>query len=147
MRKDFKTGLFSGLVLVSIFIVWLSFKSGPQQSGFSAQDIPKNQKDSSVPGTVENEAVAVKSSEPAPNTSPPEQSSKVKQVPKAVVAEKDEAKKTQLFHIVAPNETLWSISTEYYGTASKWSKIHQANSDIIKNPDKLTAGMKLLIPD
>ena len=146
MRKDFKTGLFTGLVLVSIFMVWLSFKSGPQGSNPSAASTNSEQERPFVPGSVVNEAVPVTSGEPAVKVSPPKQRVEAKQVPALSVHEKDEVIKTQRFHIVSPNETLWSISTEYYGTAAKWSKIHQANSDIIKNPDKLTAGMKLVIP-
>jgi nucleoid-associated protein YgaU len=55
--------------------------------------------------------------------------------------------KTQRFHIVRKDQTLSVISRQYYGTANKWKKIFDANRDVIKDPDKINTGMKLIIPD
>lgn len=52
-------------------------------------------------------------------------------------------------YTVKKDESLWKISArkEVYGDGSKWNKIYNANkSKIGKNPNKLTAGMKLVIP-
>ncbi len=55
--------------------------------------------------------------------------------------------KTQRFHIVRKNQTLSAISRQYYGTANKWKKIFDANRDVIKDPNKINTGIKLIIPD
>ena len=54
---------------------------------------------------------------------------------------------TQKFHIVQENETLTGISQKYYGTANKWGKIYDFNRNVIKDPNKIHAGIKLIIPD
>jgi nucleoid-associated protein YgaU len=55
--------------------------------------------------------------------------------------------KSQKFHIVARGETLGSISSKYYGSSGKWRKIYDNNRDIIKDPNSLRPGTKLMIPD
>jgi nucleoid-associated protein YgaU len=55
--------------------------------------------------------------------------------------------KTQRFHIVRKDQTLSAISRQYYGTANKWKKIFDANRDVIKDPNKINTGTKLIIPD
>lgn len=55
--------------------------------------------------------------------------------------------KTQRFHIVRKDQTLSAISRQYYGSPNKWQKIVDANRDVIKDPNKLQTGMKLIIPD
>ena len=50
-------------------------------------------------------------------------------------------------HEVVAGETLSTIAKKYYGDASKWSKIVDANKDTLKNPDSLQLGQKLKIPD
>jgi nucleoid-associated protein YgaU len=49
-------------------------------------------------------------------------------------------------HTVAPGDSLSRISLRYYGTASRWNEILQANRDAIRNPDSLALGTKLRIP-
>ena len=53
---------------------------------------------------------------------------------------------TPRFHIVRTGETLSSISYRYYGSASKWQKIRDANRKTIKDANKLRPGIKLIIP-
>jgi LysM repeat protein len=55
--------------------------------------------------------------------------------------------KAEKFYIVRKNQTLSEISSLYYGSANKWQKIVDANPDVIKDPNKIKAGMKLIIPD
>jgi nucleoid-associated protein YgaU len=54
--------------------------------------------------------------------------------------------KTERFYIVRKNQTLSEISRLYYGSANQWHKIIDANPEI-KDPNKIKAGMKLIIPD
>jgi nucleoid-associated protein YgaU len=49
-------------------------------------------------------------------------------------------------HVVAKGESLSKIAQKYYGKASLWTKIHEANKDQIKNPDLIKPGQKLRIP-
>jgi nucleoid-associated protein YgaU len=55
--------------------------------------------------------------------------------------------KTEKFYIVRKNDTLSSISQKYYGSATKWPKIFEANRIIIPDANKLAIGTKLIIPD
>ena len=49
-------------------------------------------------------------------------------------------------HTVRKGERLWDLSKKYYGTGTKWKKIANANKKLIKNPNKLKIGWKLIIP-
>ena len=49
-------------------------------------------------------------------------------------------------HTVAPNETLTSIATKYYGSSKQWQRIHKANLSILPDPNRLQRGMVLVIP-
>jgi nucleoid-associated protein YgaU len=44
-------------------------------------------------------------------------------------------------------DTLSAIAQRHYGKASEWPKIHEANRDVIKDPDKIYPGQKIIIPD
>ena len=50
-------------------------------------------------------------------------------------------------HTVASGDTLSSIAQKYYGDATKSAKIYEANKDILKDPNTLSVGQKLKIPD
>jgi len=49
-------------------------------------------------------------------------------------------------HVVAKNDTLYSLARQYYGDQSKWKVIWEANKDKIPNKDKLKPGTELTIP-
>ncbi len=50
-------------------------------------------------------------------------------------------------HTVREGDTFWIIAEQYYGSGVHWQSIYQANKPIVgANPDKLTTGMKLIIP-
>lgn len=49
-------------------------------------------------------------------------------------------------HTIAPGETLSSISIRYYGTASRWPEILNANRDVLVDEHSFTAGRTLRIP-
>jgi nucleoid-associated protein YgaU len=50
-------------------------------------------------------------------------------------------------HVVEKGESLSKIAQKYYGKASLWTRIHEANKDQIKNPDLIKPGQKLRIPE
>ncbi|HEX7707991.1 MAG TPA: LysM peptidoglycan-binding domain-containing protein [Thermoanaerobaculia bacterium] len=50
-------------------------------------------------------------------------------------------------HEVVRGDTLSAIAKKYYGSANKYTKIFEANRDILDDPDKIKPGQKLTIPD
>lgn len=49
-------------------------------------------------------------------------------------------------HEVVKGDTLSAIAKKYYGKASAYNRIFEANRDILDNPDKIKVGQKLKIP-
>jgi nucleoid-associated protein YgaU len=49
-------------------------------------------------------------------------------------------------HKVAKGETLSHIAQRYFGKASEYNRIFEANRDQLKDPDKIREGMELKIP-
>ena len=50
-------------------------------------------------------------------------------------------------HIVLKGETLTYISHLYYGSSAYWQRIFRANSQTITDPDRLTPGTRLVLPE
>jgi nucleoid-associated protein YgaU len=50
------------------------------------------------------------------------------------------------YHVVAKGDTLSKIAARYYGDATLYPKIVEANRNLIKNPDLIQIGWKLRIP-
>jgi LysM repeat protein len=55
------------------------------------------------------------------------------------------AAEERVYEVVA-GDTLGAISQKYYGKASEYMKIFEANRDILDNPDLIKVGQKLKIP-
>ena len=49
-------------------------------------------------------------------------------------------------YTVQPGDNLSRISKEFYGNSNQYMKIFEANKDKLSDPDKIKAGMELLIP-
>jgi len=49
-------------------------------------------------------------------------------------------------YVIKSGDSLSKIAKQYYGDASKWNKIFEANKDTIKNPDLIHPGQKIIIP-
>ena len=60
----------------------------------------------------------------------------------AVVAPAPEAQ----YHDVVRGDTLSAIAKKFYGDASKYPKIFEANKPMLTHPDKIYPGQKLRIP-
>lgn len=71
----------------------------------------------------------------------------VSNLPDLTIYEQAEPIKTTRFHIVQKGDSLSSIAQHYYGSAAKWRKILSANEKAIKDPNKITPGTKLTIPE
>ena len=50
-------------------------------------------------------------------------------------------------YTVQKNDTLQKISKKFYGSYSKWTKIYEVNKAKLKNPDVLSEGIILRIPE
>jgi nucleoid-associated protein YgaU len=50
-------------------------------------------------------------------------------------------------YVVVAGDSLSKIAKREYGDANKWPKIHEANKDIIKDPNLIHPGQKLKIPN
>ncbi len=49
-------------------------------------------------------------------------------------------------YVVVSGDSLSKIAMREYGSASEWTRIYEANRDLIKDPDKIFPGQKLHIP-
>jgi nucleoid-associated protein YgaU len=175
MGRDFKIGLMSGVVLGFIALIWVATRpsQSPQArlrepSTANAQEDgtgglvpdPTEERPSPRPtgteptlgGTASPDLTTVR---PEPNGELflPEQSPVARQpaprpseTPNAPREENREEITTTRFHIVQSGETLSGIAQQYYGSASQWRTILEANQETIKNPDRISPGTKLIIP-
>jgi len=50
------------------------------------------------------------------------------------------------YYVVQKGDTLQKISQEFFGTTLKWKDIFNANEHVLKSPDRIRPGQKLLIP-
>jgi nucleoid-associated protein YgaU len=49
-------------------------------------------------------------------------------------------------YVVQSGDTLSKIAQKYYGDAALYTKIFEANRDLLKDPNKISPGQKLRIP-
>jgi len=50
-------------------------------------------------------------------------------------------------HAVAAGETFWAMAEKYYDDGTKWKVLWNANRDIVPDPNKLQAGITVVIPE
>jgi nucleoid-associated protein YgaU len=49
-------------------------------------------------------------------------------------------------YVVKPGDSLSKIAKNAYGDGNAWKKIFEANTDVLKDPNKIYPGQKLKIP-
>ena len=49
-------------------------------------------------------------------------------------------------YTVKAGDTLTRLAEQFYSSSNKWEKIYEANKDVLKNPNYIYVGMKLVIP-
>jgi nucleoid-associated protein YgaU len=142
MQKDLKIGLFVGLVLTISALLWLATRPSLSPiARMSHVPNPEPLEESPVsPNDLTAANVNIDENQPPANNPQPE-------LPDSTKYEQAVKIKPQKFHIVLKNQTLSSISQKYYGSAGNWKKIFDYNQNIIKDPNKLIPGTKLIIPD
>jgi len=50
------------------------------------------------------------------------------------------------YYVIVKGDTLSHIAQRYYGKASRWPDIFEANREVIQDPDKIFPGQKIRIP-
>ena len=121
MQKDFKIGLAVGVVAAAGAIIWLSTR----------------------PDLRTEERILRSAS-----SSPPVKSPEVYKPPEPVQPSNPvQSAQPARYHIVQSGDTLSAISEKYYGTARYWQKILAANDAVLRDPDRLIPGTRLLIPE
>jgi nucleoid-associated protein YgaU len=53
---------------------------------------------------------------------------------------------TERTYTVQSGDTLSKISKQFYGNANEYTKIFEANRDVLKDPNKISSGQTLKIP-
>jgi LysM repeat protein len=53
----------------------------------------------------------------------------------------------QRHYTVKPGDTLSKISREFYGDANQYTKIFSANRGVLQDPNKISPGQELVIPE
>jgi len=162
--KDFKIGLISGLVLAVLALIWVATRpSLSTHARMSGPSTPSVREDSPSPAfrpqPVDNNTPSPTQPEPEPEeplppgliaAEPSERPAPAPvraEEPESASFEREEKITTTRFHIVRKGENLSTISQQYYDSPNQWSKILEANKDILKDPNKIAPGMKLIIPD
>jgi len=49
-------------------------------------------------------------------------------------------------YVVQTGDTLQKISKKFYGTYRQWLKIYEANTDVLKDPNRIKPGIRIRIP-
>jgi len=49
-------------------------------------------------------------------------------------------------HTVVKGDTLWALAAKYYGSGAQYTKIYEANTDKLSNPNSIRVGQVLTIP-
>ena len=145
MRKDLKAGIIFGTILSAIALLLISVFSSNVEERRRLQNTAASEKISREVTNLQS-TTSMSTVEPQRDLHP----RKIKPAKHKDSAGNDAdsispVPKT-LIHTVAEGETLTSISIEYYGSASMWQGILNANRDIVKDENRLRPGMKLVIP-
>jgi len=87
---------------------------------------------------------------PAPDLPQIQQEAKPVEEGKYII-EKEEhvesaVKVSQKEYIIQKNDSLWKIAEKELGSGHRWKYLYELNKDRIKNPNKLKAGQKIIIP-
>jgi nucleoid-associated protein YgaU len=151
MPKDLKIGMIVGLILVTAAMLWLFVGPGINLKA-TTLNIGINPRTTSQPETSEPEtetSVLAKSTEIKYTEENNQLPSNDKQSEETELANNWQPKKikSQRFHIIRSGETLSEISHHYYGSATKWQKILDANKHLIQDVSKLKPGTKIIVPE
>ena len=49
--------------------------------------------------------------------------------------------------VVVRGDSLWRIAGRHLGAATAWPRLHRANRQTVPDPDRISPGMRLVVPD
>jgi nucleoid-associated protein YgaU len=169
MSNDLKYGLILGGVCILIFIGWLAIRTPTDEAGLSEEPVGEQpisteppdmfappqvpsaasrppqtaEVEFSVPGaeeTTEEVSIPVMPGISEAETYPP-----ISPVEGLDIEPVGEPSVTT--YVIQRGDLLSTISKKFYGTTGKWREIYEANRDVISNPDVLSVGTEIVIPD
>jgi nucleoid-associated protein YgaU len=165
MQKDLKIGMAVGLGLVAVTAIWLGTRPSLSTQARMQRLQGAEARNAAVPPPpaqqVKAEPPVARHEERPVSVPKPELSSrdsgldtqtagtepKTASSPQPTPAPQAKPIETEKLYIVQKGDTLSSIAHTYYGSATKWRKIFNANRDVIPDANKLAIGAKLVIPD
>ena len=136
MHKDLKIGMIFGLFLAFAVGIWLTGKQDLSiesrletvDSGSVDQTNQPSRFEMSLPGTQANSSQSSEIPDIFPDPSRAEET-------------------TTRFYTVKDGDTLSSIAMNFYGSTRRIDDIRKANQAVIKKPDVIVPGMRLIIPE
>jgi 5'-nucleotidase/UDP-sugar diphosphatase len=147
MQKDFKIGLVIGITLAAGAVIWLatlpglSARARALEAASNASPSPKTPPYVSPTVSLPQSTDGTQTSRSIENQTPGIENPDTNNEPRVT---SDESR-TRI-HVIQKGDTLSSISAKYYGSANQWRKILTANLNNLPDPNRLTPGLKLLIP-
>ncbi len=150
MRKDLKTGMLIGVVLVIgavvVISVWpggtIESRFGKSKSSRKFYEPAQNIATETGQETFERKERQPTFPEPEPAPAQALEQQRDHRENSVSVTSSEQLR----IHVVAQRETLSSISMMYYDDRNKWRKIADANPRVITDLHKLRPGARLVIP-
>lgn len=160
MQREVKIGLVIGVVLVAIGVLfWSQSPESRRPAPFEEPDLIGGEAlDPVAPiarlSDVFSEAVFRPTDSPPPSAaepgarrrSAPAPAPEPVPEPVSAPAAPPRPEPGHRVHVVERGESLWSLAVKYYGNGGKWKAIAEANRSVLPNSDRLTPGMRLVIP-
>ena len=111
-------------------------------------ETPANDGNSEIPAAADAPAATPGTADVAPALEPvtPADADKAVAPTDKNDAAAQEGKEIPEEYIVVKNDTLGGIARKFYGKASVWPKIQEANADLLKGKTLIRPGMKLKLP-
>lgn len=98
-----------------------------------------------VPADTLSIPVDTSTVEPADNTAA--QTETLQEEPEEQVPTRQEEQKEAVYDTVSPTRFLTTIARDHYGRKDFWVFIYEANSDILRHPNRIRPGTRVLVPD
>ncbi len=70
----------------------------------------------------------------------------IKEVQADELETEDPATEQVEYYVIQKGDTLWAIAKAHLGNGAEYTKIFEANREVIKNPDLIYPGQKIRIP-
>jgi len=97
-------------------------------------------------GLFESIRNTLSKSEPASTAAEPP-AAEAPEPAEAEPAEAEAAEGGARTYTVLSGDTLWKIAERMYGNGSQYTKIFEANTDLLESPDRIFPGQELKIPE